>query len=84
MRPPVFRTAAAADVEEAYHWYEGQGVGLGDEFLASVQAALEAILLHPLAAPLVPRLDGERKMQPEDCILGGPALRCNQEVADAY
>ena len=55
MRPPVFRAAAAADVEEAYRWYERQRVGLGDEFLASVQVALEGILLHHDAAPIVYR-----------------------------
>ena len=53
MKPPVFRAAAAADVEEAYRWYEGQRRGLGDEFLASVQAALDSILDHPEVAPIL-------------------------------
>lgn len=55
MTPPVFRAAAAADVEEAYPWYEAQRAGLGDAFLASVHAALEIIQAHPDAAPVVHR-----------------------------
>ena len=55
MKPPILRAAAAADVEEAYAWYEAQREGLGDEFLAAVQAALESILHHPEAAPIVHR-----------------------------
>lgn len=55
MKPPILRAAAAADVEEAYDWYEAQREGLGDEFLAAVQAALESILNHPEAAPIVHR-----------------------------
>jgi plasmid stabilization system protein ParE len=51
LKPPILRAAAAADVEEAYDWYEAQREGLGDEFLAAVQAALESILNHPEAAP---------------------------------
>jgi hypothetical protein len=31
--PPILRSAAAADVEEAWLWYETQREGLGDEFL---------------------------------------------------
>ena len=55
MKPPVFRAAAAADVEEAYRWYEAQRAGLGDEFLASVQTALDLILDHPEGAPVLHR-----------------------------
>jgi toxin ParE1/3/4 len=55
LKPPILRAAAAADVEEAYDWYEAQREGLGDEFLAAVQAALESILNHPEAAPIVHR-----------------------------
>ncbi len=51
----VFRAAAAADVEEAYRWYEAQRAGLGDEFLAGVKTSLEAVLSHPEAAPAVHR-----------------------------
>ena len=43
MKSPIFRPAAAADVEDAYRWYETQQIGLGDGFLDGVRAALEAI-----------------------------------------
>jgi len=36
----LLRPAAAADVEEAYRWYERRRVGLGEEFLTAVDAAL--------------------------------------------
>jgi len=42
-------------VEEAYRWYEAQRAGLGDEFLAGVQTALESTLSHLEAAPIVHR-----------------------------
>jgi plasmid stabilization system protein ParE len=37
MKPVIFRPAAAADVDDAYAWYERQGRGLGDRFLAAVR-----------------------------------------------
>ena len=37
--PIVIRPAAAADIEEAFFWYERQRPGLGDEFLAKVNNA---------------------------------------------
>ncbi len=40
MKAPLFRPAAAADVEDAWRWYEAQRAALGDEFLNVVQAAL--------------------------------------------
>ncbi len=38
MKRTIFRSAAAADVEDAYAWYEDQRPGLGDEFAAEVTA----------------------------------------------
>ena len=55
MTPLIFRAAAAADVEDAYRWYEGRHQGLGDQFLAAVQQALDSILRHPEGAPLIHR-----------------------------
>ena len=40
----LLRPAAAADAEEAYRWYERQRVGLGEEFLATVDATLRDIV----------------------------------------
>jgi plasmid stabilization system protein ParE len=45
----IYRPEAAADVEEACAWYEGQRVGLAGEFLASLQAAEDAVRATPLA-----------------------------------
>jgi plasmid stabilization system protein ParE len=53
VNPPVLRPAAAADVEEAWLWYEAQREGLGDEFLQVVQEAIESIGTFPESAPPV-------------------------------
>ena len=47
MIPLLVRPAAAADIDEAFVWYEAQRLGLGEEFLETVHAALEDIALHP-------------------------------------
>lgn len=51
--PPILRPAAAADVEEAWGWYEARRKGLGDEFLEVVRTNLESIRVHPESAPVV-------------------------------
>jgi len=35
------------DISEAYAWYEGQRVGLGEEFLSCVDACIQAICRMP-------------------------------------
>jgi plasmid stabilization system protein ParE len=50
-----FPPSASADVQAAYEWYEGQRPGLGDEFLAAVDAAIASILAFPDAYPVVHR-----------------------------
>ena len=55
MKPAIFRPAAAADVEDAWRWYEARRDGLGEEFLGVVQATLEQIEGHPESAPVVYR-----------------------------
>ncbi len=50
MTEVIFRPAAAADVEDAFHWYEAQRPGLGSDFKASVRAGLQAILANPVAS----------------------------------
>ena len=55
MTTPALRPAAAADVEEAWRWYEARREGLGDEFLEVVQATLEAIRSHPESSPVIHR-----------------------------
>jgi plasmid stabilization system protein ParE len=40
-------TEAELDIAEAYAWYEDRGVGLGEEFLSSVDACLEGVRRWP-------------------------------------
>lgn len=51
----VFRPAAAADIEAAYNWYESQLPGLGDEFVAAINAAVASISENPFAYPVIHR-----------------------------
>ena len=44
----LLRPAAAADIEEAVSWYDSQRAGLGDQFLAAVDAALADVAASPL------------------------------------
>jgi plasmid stabilization system protein ParE len=51
----LVRPAGAADIEEAYRWYERQRVGLGEEFLAAGDAILGDIVAHPSTYPVIHR-----------------------------
>ncbi len=51
----LLRPAAAADIEEAFLWYNRQRAGLGEEFLAAVDTALHDIAAHPTAYPVIHR-----------------------------
>jgi plasmid stabilization system protein ParE len=51
----LVRPAAAADIEEAYRWYEQQKAGLGEEFLLAVDSILRDIVAHPTTYPLIHR-----------------------------
>ena len=51
----LIRPAAAADIEEAYLWYESRRIGLGEEFLAAVDSLLGEILAHPTAYQVIHR-----------------------------
>ena len=55
MKLPLFRPAAAADLEDAYRWYEDQRAGLGDEFLATVNTVIESLVAYPERFPIVHR-----------------------------
>jgi plasmid stabilization system protein ParE len=44
---------AAADLDEAYAWYERQRSGLGEEFLGCVEARIEQICRNPEWFPTV-------------------------------
>lgn len=49
----VVRPLAAADLDEAFAWYESRSVGLGVDFLRAVDACFAAIEAAPLAYPVV-------------------------------
>ena len=51
----VVRPAAAADIDEAFLWYEGQRPGLGHEFLAAAQTLIDAVAQYPLRYPVARR-----------------------------
>lgn len=51
----VVRPASAADMEEAFLWYEGQRSGLGNEFLAAAHSEIDAVGEHPLRNPVIQR-----------------------------
>ena len=55
MKRVVVRPAAAADIEDAYEWYESQQPGLGDEFLAALRTTRDRLLEHPEAHPVLHR-----------------------------
>jgi plasmid stabilization system protein ParE len=51
----IVRPAAAADIDEAFLWYEGQREGLGHDFLTAAQKLIDAIADQPLRYPVVRR-----------------------------
>ena len=55
MKRVVVRPAAAADIEDAYRWYESQRPGLGEEFPAALRATRDRVLEHPEAYPVLHR-----------------------------
>lgn len=55
MKRVVVRPAAAADIEDAFLWYERQRGGLGYDFVRALRGTMELILLHPEAFPVVHR-----------------------------
>ncbi len=55
MKPPILRPAAAADLEDAYRWYEAQQPGLGEEFLAAAEAVKKSVVANPQQFPVIHR-----------------------------
>jgi len=55
VRQLLVRPAAAADIEEAYLWYEKQPTGLGEEFLAAVDSLLGQIVAFPTTYQVIHR-----------------------------
>lgn len=53
MLPVRLRPVALAELTDAWHWYEEQREGLGDEFRACADATMAEIGRAPLAWPRV-------------------------------
>lgn len=49
----VFAAEAELDIAEAYAWYEARRVGLGEDFLSSVDACMESIRRQPDMFPVI-------------------------------
>jgi plasmid stabilization system protein ParE len=49
----VIAPEAELDIAEAYGWYESRRMGLGEDFLSSVDASLESIRRRPEMYPVV-------------------------------
>lgn len=47
MKPVLVRPAAAADIEDAFPWYEAQRPRLGDDFRVELQATFERVARNP-------------------------------------
>ncbi|HTU23708.1 MAG TPA: type II toxin-antitoxin system RelE/ParE family toxin [Gemmataceae bacterium] len=43
----IIAPEAEQDIDEAYAWYEGHRVGLGEEFMSCVDACIQAITRTP-------------------------------------
>ena len=48
----IIRPEAEADLQEAFDWYERHVPGLGADFLAAIDAALNAIRSNPFQHPV--------------------------------
>ena len=47
MKPILVRPAAAADIEDAFEWYQTQRFGLGEEFREALRSTLNQIAANP-------------------------------------
>ena len=47
MKPILVRPAAAADIEDAFEWYQTQRFGLGEEFHEALRSTLNQIAENP-------------------------------------
>ena len=49
----IFSPAARAEAHEAFDWYETRAVGLGNRFVAELDAIAEQIAANPMMFPIV-------------------------------
>lgn len=55
MRSVIFGPAARAEMLDAVDWYDSHASGLGDQFVAEVEATITRIAANPLQFPAVLR-----------------------------
>ena len=55
MKQVIVRPAAAADIDDAYQWYEAKRSGLGEEFLVALNATRDRVVEQPEAYPVLQR-----------------------------
>jgi toxin ParE1/3/4 len=58
----VIQALAEDDITQAANWYQDQRDGLGEEFLAEVEAALQLAVAHPRQFPCVRRKPEVRRV----------------------
>jgi len=51
--PVVYKARAKSDVKSSVFWYDSQQKGLGEEFLASLEDAIEKIQYNPFTYPTI-------------------------------
>jgi len=61
--PVIYRRRVGRDLADAYEWYEQQRAGLGEQFLAAINASFDAIerfpeMFAPGRGPEIGLLDG--------------------------
>jgi toxin ParE1/3/4 len=59
----MFTPLASADIEAAYHWYEGQRPGMGEHFRSTLTRLWQLLERFPHAGPVVHR-DVQRILVP--------------------
>jgi len=64
LKPALFTSAAEADVEEAFRWYESQRQGLGPAFRHAVDIAVAAVQSNPESYAVIHR-DTRRVLLPK-------------------
>ena len=55
MKPVLIRPAAAADIEDAFLWYQTQRDALGDEFREALRTALKKVGENPRLHQIIHR-----------------------------
>lgn len=53
--PLVFHTKVEGDIDKAYHWYEKQRAGLGEDFLSAIEEMYLRLQVSPKGHPTVYR-----------------------------